>query len=50
MTNGTFQASITLFGQYAAAGFSAKADGAGTDITYAKPPAATAVDIATPHH
>jgi len=49
VTNGAFHASITLFGQYAAAGFRALADGAGMAITYVKPAASTQPDIAAPH-
>jgi len=49
VTNGAFHASITLFGQYAAAGFRASADGAGMAITYMKPVAATHPDLAVPH-
>jgi hypothetical protein len=41
ITDGTFHASVTLFGQYTAAGFHLGADGTvGTDVTYAQPPAA----------
>jgi hypothetical protein len=41
ITDGTLHASVTLFGQYAAAGFHFASDGVvGTVITYAPPPAA----------
>jgi hypothetical protein len=48
ITDGTQKASITLFGQYVAAGFHFAKDGAGTAITYAKPPAAH-VELAVSH-
>jgi autotransporter passenger strand-loop-strand repeat protein len=41
VTDGVLHASVTLFGQYVVAGFHRASDGvAGTDITYASPPAA----------
>jgi hypothetical protein len=40
ITDGTLKESVTLFGQYIAAGFNSASDGhGGTDITYGKPPA-----------
>jgi autotransporter passenger strand-loop-strand repeat protein len=50
VTDGTLRASVTLFGQYLAAGFSAAVDGfpGGTAITYQAPPAAHA-ELAAGH-
>ena len=49
VTEGTQKATITLFGQYVAAGFHFAKDGAGTAITYAKPTAAVHADLAIGH-
>ena len=42
-------ASITLFGQYTAAGFHFAKSGAGTAITYTPPATAHAADLAAAH-
>ncbi|HEV2677094.1 MAG TPA: hypothetical protein VGV37_21370, partial [Aliidongia sp.] len=50
VTDGTHTASLTLFGQFSAAGFQTGSDGAGgTDVTY-HPVSAPAVALALPHH
>jgi autotransporter passenger strand-loop-strand repeat protein len=49
VTEGALKFTATLFGQYVAAGFHFAKDGAGTAITYAKPPGSTAAELALTH-
>jgi len=49
VTDGALKATITLFGQYVAAGFHHVAAGAGTAITYSTPPAGAAPELVAGH-
>jgi hypothetical protein len=50
ISDGASKIAITLFGQYAAAGFTLASDGNGGSVVTYAPPTPKAVALATPHH